>query len=50
MPLIAYGQLIDGHLDGMPIITKGGMAGDKKAMYKSFQHLLTQGSNPIVQR
>lgn len=49
-PLIAYGQFIDGHLDGMPIITKGGMAGDKKAMYKSFQHLLMQGSKAITQK
>lgn len=50
MPLIAYGQFIDGHLDGMPIITKGGMAGDKRAMYKSFQHLLMQGSKAITQK
>lgn len=50
MPLIAYGQFIDGHLDGMSIITKGGMAGDRKAMYKSFQHLLMQGSKGLTQK
>lgn len=44
MPLIAYGQFIDGHFDGIPLVTKGGMAGDEKAIYTSVQHLLTRGN------
>lgn len=44
MPLIAYGKFIDGHFDGLPLVTKGGMAGDEKALYTSVQHLLIQGN------
>lgn len=44
MPLIAYGKFIDGYFDGLPLVTKGGMAGDEKALYTSVQHLLTQGN------
>lgn len=46
-PLIAYGYLKDGYLDGIPIITKGGMAGSKKAIFKSYEQLLMQGSYKI---
>lgn len=42
MPLVAYGKFIDGHFDGIPLVTKGGMAGDEQAIYTSVQHLLTQ--------
>lgn len=42
MPLIAYGHFIGGHFDGIPLVTKGGMAGDKKALYTSVKHLLAQ--------
>lgn len=42
LPLIAYGHLIGGYLDGIPLITKGGMAGDKKAIYTSIQYLLAK--------
>lgn len=40
MPLIAFGQFIGGYFDGIPLVTKGGMAGDKKAIYTSVKHLL----------
>lgn len=42
LPLVAYGHLIGGHLNGLPIITKGGLAGDKKAIYTSVQYLLAK--------
>ncbi|HHX60603.1 MAG TPA: four-carbon acid sugar kinase family protein [Epulopiscium sp.] len=32
IPLAAYGEFIDGEFDGLKIITKGGMAGDKNSM------------------
>ena len=32
IPLAAYGEFIAGEFDGLKIITKGGMAGDKNAM------------------
>lgn len=42
LPLVAYGQLIGGYLDGIPLVTKGGLAGDKKAIYTSVQYLLAK--------
>ncbi|MDP4085295.1 MAG: four-carbon acid sugar kinase family protein [Bacillota bacterium] len=39
IPLAAYGRLIGGHLDQLPIVTKGGMIGDAKAIYKSVRFL-----------
>ncbi|MEW9502389.1 four-carbon acid sugar kinase family protein [Jeotgalibacillus marinus] len=33
IPLAAYGQFIGGHFDGMSVVTKGGLVGDKKAIY-----------------
>nr|WP_107943067.1 four-carbon acid sugar kinase family protein [Metasolibacillus fluoroglycofenilyticus] len=45
LPLIAYGQFIGGHFDGIPLVTKGGMAGDKKAIYTSVRHLIAMSSN-----
>src|SRR5699024_5445966 len=45
VPLIAYGQFIGGHFDGLPLVTKGGMAGDEKAIYTSMKHLITQSSS-----
>lgn len=40
LPLIAYGQFIGGYFDGIPLVTKGGMAGDKRAIYTSVKHLM----------
>lgn len=39
LPLVAFGKLMGGELDGLPIITKGGMAGDKDALFKSIKFL-----------
>ncbi|MGE6379202.1 four-carbon acid sugar kinase family protein [Peribacillus muralis] len=38
-PLVAYGQFIGGYFDGIPLVTKGGTAGDKKAIYTSVKYL-----------
>jgi uncharacterized protein YgbK (DUF1537 family) len=40
LPLVAYGQFIGGYFDGIPLATKGGMVGDKKAIYTIVKHLL----------
>ncbi|WP_088052550.1 four-carbon acid sugar kinase family protein [Virgibacillus dakarensis] len=36
---VAYGQFIGGYFDGIPLVTKGGTAGDKKAIYTSVKYL-----------
>lgn len=44
LPLAAYGTLIGGHFPGLPIVTKGGMVGDKKSIYASVKYLKTKRS------
>ncbi|WP_026907840.1 four-carbon acid sugar kinase family protein [Paucisalibacillus globulus] len=44
LPLAAYGTFIGGHFPGLPIVTKGGMVGDKKAIYASVKYLKTKRS------
>lgn len=44
-PLVAYGEFIGGYFDGIPLVTKGGMAGDKKAIYTSVRHLMMMAAN-----
>lgn len=39
LPLVAYGQFIGGYFDGIPLVTKGGMVGDKKAIYTCVKYL-----------
>ncbi|MGP4082310.1 four-carbon acid sugar kinase family protein [Pseudalkalibacillus sp. R45] len=39
IPLAAYGQFIGGHFDGISVVTKGGLVGDKKAIYDCVQLL-----------
>lgn len=39
-PLAAYGELISGEFNGLKVITKGGMAGDKNAMNLCIRYLL----------
>jgi uncharacterized protein YgbK (DUF1537 family) len=39
VPLAAYGEFIAGDFDGLKIITKGGMAGDKNAMNTCMRYL-----------
>ncbi|SHG26389.1 four-carbon acid sugar kinase family protein [Ornithinibacillus halophilus] len=41
LPLAAYGTLIGGYFHGLPIVTKGGMVGDKKSIYASVKYLRT---------
>lgn len=41
LPLVAYGEFIGGYFNGIPLATKGGMVGDKKAIYTIVKHLLT---------
>lgn len=38
-PLIAHGYFIGGHFDGIPIVTKGGTAGELKAIYECVKYL-----------
>ncbi len=44
LPLAAYGTLIGGHFPEQPIVTKGGMVGDKKAIYTSVKYLETKNT------
>ncbi|MCK1998133.1 four-carbon acid sugar kinase family protein [Psychrobacillus psychrodurans] len=39
LPLAAYGHFIGGVFDGIPVITKGGMVGDKYSIYKCVRFL-----------
>lgn len=39
LPLAAYGKMIGGHFPDQLIVTKGGLVGDKKAIYASVKHL-----------
>lgn len=39
IPLAAYGHFIGGTFDGIPVITKGGMVGDKYSIYKCVRFL-----------
>ncbi len=39
VPLAAYGEFISGEFDGLKVITKGGMAGDKNAMNICIRYL-----------
>lgn len=45
LPLAAYGHLIGGYFDGMPVVTKGGMIGDKKAISDCVRFLFTKLPN-----
>lgn len=42
LPLAAYGHFIGGYFDGLPVVTKGGMIGDKRAIYKCVRFLQTK--------
>lgn len=45
LPLAVYGRLRKGKYNNMPIITKGGLVGDEKALIKCVDYLLTKLSN-----
>jgi uncharacterized protein YgbK (DUF1537 family) len=45
LPIVAYGRFIGGHFDGIPVVTKGGLIGDHKAIYTCVKYLMTKNSN-----
>ncbi len=45
LPLAVYGRILEGRYDNTPIITKGGLIGDEKAMIKCIDYILTKLSN-----
>ncbi len=42
IPLAAYGRFIGGTMDGIPVVTKGGMVGDKKSIHTCVKYLMTK--------
>ncbi|WP_017380460.1 four-carbon acid sugar kinase family protein [Paenisporosarcina sp. TG-14] len=42
LPLAAYGRFIGGSFDGIPVVTKGGMVGDKQSIYACVNFLKTK--------
>lgn len=42
IPLAAYGKFIGGTFDGIPVVTKGGMVGEKQSIYKCITYLQTK--------
>ncbi|TSB45750.1 four-carbon acid sugar kinase family protein [Alkalicoccobacillus porphyridii] len=44
MPLAAYGTFDGGYFDGLPIVTKGGLIGDKKAIYECVKFVQTKAT------
>ncbi|MDY3006857.1 four-carbon acid sugar kinase family protein [Anaerococcus porci] len=42
-PLVAYGRLIGGEVDGLKIVSKGGMVGSDSVMVKCIARLLSKG-------
>ncbi|WP_085522780.1 four-carbon acid sugar kinase family protein [Tuberibacillus sp. Marseille-P3662] len=47
LPLAAYGRFIGGYLQNIPVVTKGGMVGDKQSLNKCIHYLLTKMSNNL---
>ncbi|MGB4437686.1 MAG: four-carbon acid sugar kinase family protein [Sedimentibacter sp.] len=45
LPLAVYGRIINGSYHNTPIITKGGLIGDEKAIIKCINYMLTKLSN-----
>jgi D-threonate/D-erythronate kinase len=45
LPLTSFGYFVGGYLDGLPVVTKGGMIGDQRAIYKSLRFLQTKMTN-----
>ncbi|MHA6261198.1 four-carbon acid sugar kinase family protein [Sporosarcina sp. CAU 1771] len=39
LPLAAYGKFIGGSFDGIPVVTKGGMVGNKQSIYACVNYL-----------
>jgi D-threonate/D-erythronate kinase len=47
LPIVAYGRFIGGYFDGIPVVTKGGLIGDHKAIYTCVKYLMTKSSNIV---
>jgi D-threonate/D-erythronate kinase len=45
LPLTSFGYFSGGYLDGLPVVTKGGMIGDQRSIYKSLRFLQTKITN-----
>lgn len=45
VPLVAFGEFIGGYFDGIPLVTKGGMVGDEKAMHTIIKYLQANRMN-----
>lgn len=50
LPLAVYGRIIQGKYHNMPIITKGGLIGDERAIIKCINYLLTKLSNEYIKK
>lgn len=48
LPLAAYGRIVQGKYDHMPIITKGGLVGEANALTKCVDYLLTKVSTEFI--
>jgi uncharacterized protein YgbK (DUF1537 family) len=48
LPLAAYGRVVKGKYNNMPIITKGGLVGEHNALIKCVDYLLTKISTAFV--
>lgn len=44
LPLAAYGTFVGGYFDKLPVVTKGGLVGDKTSIYTCIKYLLTKVS------
>lgn len=49
IPLAVYGRVIGGRLNNMPVITKGGLIGNKTTLVKCADYLSTKISNTFVE-
>lgn len=47
IPLAAYGRFIGGAMNGMSVVTKGGMVGDKKSIYTCVKYLMTKNLKEV---
>ena len=46
--LIAYGELVNGKLDRLPIITKGGLIGNKTTLHQCLRYLQSINTKGII--
>ncbi|WP_025948742.1 four-carbon acid sugar kinase family protein [Geobacillus thermocatenulatus] len=45
LPLTSFGYFSGGYLEGLPVVTKGGMVGDQRSIYKSLRFLQMKINN-----